>query len=319
MTELDRKQDRAPVPAAWDYAPAPEARDLVELRDRYGLFVGGDWLEPSETYTTIDPSSEEPLAEVGQAAAEEVGLAVEAARDGVRRRLVVDLALRAREVPVPNRAHPPGALARVRGPRVAERRQADPRVARRRPPALGRALLLLRGLGGQARVRVPEPQAASDRRRRPDRPVELPAAHARLEDRARARRREHGRAQAGRDDAAVGAPLRRRPAPGRAPAGRRQHRHRRRPHRRGARRARRRRQDRVHGLDRGRQVDPARARRHREEAHARARAARPRTSSSTTPRSTRRSRESSTGSTSTRATSAARARGCSSRSRSTSR
>ena len=50
MTELDRKQDRAPVPAAWDYAPAPEARDLVELRDRYGLFVGGDWLEPSDVY-----------------------------------------------------------------------------------------------------------------------------------------------------------------------------------------------------------------------------------------------------------------------------
>ena len=46
------------------------------------------------------------------------------------------------------------------------------------------------------------------------------------------------------------------------PPGRRQHRHRRRPHRRRARRARRRRQDRVHRLDRGRQGDPARAGRH---------------------------------------------------------
>jgi aldehyde dehydrogenase (NAD+) len=81
VTELDRKQDRAPVPAAWDYAPAPEARDLVELRDRYGLFVGGDWLEPSDVYTTIDPSSEAALAEVGQASPEEVDLAVKAARD----------------------------------------------------------------------------------------------------------------------------------------------------------------------------------------------------------------------------------------------
>ena len=81
MTELDRKRDRAPVPAAWDYAPAPEARDLAEIRDRYGLFIAGDWLEPSETYTTIDPSSEEPLAEVGQATAEEVGQAVGAARE----------------------------------------------------------------------------------------------------------------------------------------------------------------------------------------------------------------------------------------------
>jgi aldehyde dehydrogenase (NAD+) len=81
VTELERKQDRAPVPSSWDYAPAPEARDLVELRDRYGLFIGGDWLEPKETYETIDPSTEESLAQVGQATPEEINLAVEAARD----------------------------------------------------------------------------------------------------------------------------------------------------------------------------------------------------------------------------------------------
>jgi aldehyde dehydrogenase (NAD+) len=81
MTELERKRDRAPVPTQWDYAPAPEARDLVELRERYGHFVGGEWLEPKETYTTIDPSSEEPLTEVGQATKGEVDLAVHAARD----------------------------------------------------------------------------------------------------------------------------------------------------------------------------------------------------------------------------------------------
>ncbi len=81
MTELERKRDRAPVPSQWDYAPAPEARDLVELRERYGHFVGGEWLEPKETYATIDPSSEEPLAEVGQATKEEVDLAVRAARE----------------------------------------------------------------------------------------------------------------------------------------------------------------------------------------------------------------------------------------------
>jgi aldehyde dehydrogenase (NAD+) len=81
VSELERKRDRAPVPAAWDYAPAPEARDLVQLRERYGLFVGGEWLEPSEGYTTIDPSNEEPLAEIGQASGEEVGQAVGAARE----------------------------------------------------------------------------------------------------------------------------------------------------------------------------------------------------------------------------------------------
>src|SRR2546422_2428375 len=81
LTELDRKQDRAPVPSDWTYAPAPEARDIVSLRDRYGHFVGGEWLEPRETYTTISPASEEALAEVGQASPEEVQAAVAAARD----------------------------------------------------------------------------------------------------------------------------------------------------------------------------------------------------------------------------------------------
>ena len=81
MTDLERKQDRAPVPSSWEYAPAPEARDLVQLRDRYGLFIGGDWMEPKETYETIDPSTEAPLAQVGQATPEEIDVAVKAARD----------------------------------------------------------------------------------------------------------------------------------------------------------------------------------------------------------------------------------------------
>jgi aldehyde dehydrogenase (NAD+) len=81
VTELERKQDRAPIPADWTYAPAPESREIVRLRDRYGLFVGGEWLEPQETYTTIDPAHEEPLAEVGQATDEEVQAAVGAARE----------------------------------------------------------------------------------------------------------------------------------------------------------------------------------------------------------------------------------------------
>ena len=81
MTDLERKQDRAPVPSSWEYAPAPEARDLVQLRDRYGLFIGGDWIEPKETYETIDPSTEAPLAHVGQATPEEIDVAVKAARD----------------------------------------------------------------------------------------------------------------------------------------------------------------------------------------------------------------------------------------------
>jgi aldehyde dehydrogenase (NAD+) len=81
VTELERKQDRAPIPTDWAYAPALESREIVQLRDRYGLFIGGEWVEPKETYTTIDPASEEPLAEIGQATEQEVQAAVGAARD----------------------------------------------------------------------------------------------------------------------------------------------------------------------------------------------------------------------------------------------
>jgi aldehyde dehydrogenase (NAD+) len=81
VAELERKQDRAPIPSDWTYAPAPESREIVEVRERYGLFIGGEWVEPKETYTTIEPASEAPLAEVGQATEAEVQAAVGAARE----------------------------------------------------------------------------------------------------------------------------------------------------------------------------------------------------------------------------------------------
>jgi aldehyde dehydrogenase (NAD+) len=83
LTDLERRQDRAPVPSGWDYAPAPEAREIVTLQDRYGLFIGGELVDPrsGEFFETLDPSTAEPLAEVAQAGKEDIDLAVGAARD----------------------------------------------------------------------------------------------------------------------------------------------------------------------------------------------------------------------------------------------
>jgi aldehyde dehydrogenase (NAD+) len=66
----------------WEYAPAPESTDHVRLRDRYGLFIGGEFVEPAEgRYApTINPATEEPLAEIAQATAADVERAVAAAR-----------------------------------------------------------------------------------------------------------------------------------------------------------------------------------------------------------------------------------------------
>jgi aldehyde dehydrogenase (NAD+) len=83
LTDLERRQDRSPVPSGWDYAPAPEARDIVTLEERYGLYIGGELVEPrsGEYFRTLDPSREEPLAEVAQSGKGDVDLAVRAARD----------------------------------------------------------------------------------------------------------------------------------------------------------------------------------------------------------------------------------------------
>jgi aldehyde dehydrogenase (NAD+) len=82
MSELQQRGDRTPSPTAWEYASAPESRDIVKLQERYGLFIGGELVEPrsGEHYKTLDPSSEEPLAEIPQAGPEDVALAVKAAR-----------------------------------------------------------------------------------------------------------------------------------------------------------------------------------------------------------------------------------------------
>src|SRR5438876_1012186 len=80
MTEISKRGERSPVPAEWTYAPAPESRDIVRLRERYGLYVGGEWVEPAEMFATVSPSTEETLAEVGQASDADVLRAVESAR-----------------------------------------------------------------------------------------------------------------------------------------------------------------------------------------------------------------------------------------------
>jgi len=66
----------------WDYAPAPESADHVRLRDRYGVFLGGEFGDPSDGryVPTINPATEEPIAEIGWAGAGDVTRAVESAR-----------------------------------------------------------------------------------------------------------------------------------------------------------------------------------------------------------------------------------------------
>ena len=65
-----------------DYAPAPESTAIVNLADRYGHFIGGEFVpaRSGRTFTTISPSTGEPLAEVADGSDEDVDRAVVAAR-----------------------------------------------------------------------------------------------------------------------------------------------------------------------------------------------------------------------------------------------
>jgi aldehyde dehydrogenase (NAD+) len=67
---------------AFEYAPAPESRAVVDLRESYGLFIDGQFVESKggEAFKTVNPATEEVLAEVTAATSADVELAVAAAR-----------------------------------------------------------------------------------------------------------------------------------------------------------------------------------------------------------------------------------------------
>jgi aldehyde dehydrogenase (NAD+) len=69
----------------FEYAPAPESRSVVTLRDSYGLFIGGSFVSGSSVFKTISPATEEVLAEVTHGGPEDVDRAVAAARQAYER------------------------------------------------------------------------------------------------------------------------------------------------------------------------------------------------------------------------------------------
>jgi aldehyde dehydrogenase (NAD+) len=66
----------------WEYAPAPESRSHIKLKDRYDLFIDGKFVKPQSGryFDTINPANEEKLASVAEANTADVDKAVKAAR-----------------------------------------------------------------------------------------------------------------------------------------------------------------------------------------------------------------------------------------------
>ena len=51
--------------ALFEYAPAPESRDIARLKPSYQIFVDGQFRDGTgEAIKSINPADEEPLAEV---------------------------------------------------------------------------------------------------------------------------------------------------------------------------------------------------------------------------------------------------------------
>lgn len=66
----------------WQYSPAPESTDHISIRDRYGLFINGTFVEPEagRYFETINPATEQTISSVAIASAADVDRAVQAAR-----------------------------------------------------------------------------------------------------------------------------------------------------------------------------------------------------------------------------------------------
>ena len=66
----------------FEYAPAPESRSVVNIASSYGLFINGEFVDSVDgaAFKTINPATEEVLADVTAAGQKDVDRAVAAAR-----------------------------------------------------------------------------------------------------------------------------------------------------------------------------------------------------------------------------------------------
>ena len=194
------------APSPLPYAPAPESRDAVKLRERYGLFVGGTCTaaQNEALSVTLDAATEAQLAEVETADAGYVDRSVSAARrayDKYWRKLRP--AERAKYLyriarAISERAGE-GALIETldAGKPIRETRTFD-------VPAAQASIFYPRGLGGQTRVGGAQfGTSPAARRSRRDRLGHVSAAQCVLPDHPGAGMRKYRRLQTRAHDAAV--------------------------------------------------------------------------------------------------------------------
>ena len=64
-----------------DFAKAPESTAILSLRDSYGLFINGEFVDGhGSSFSTVSPATEQKITTVSEATEGDVDLAVRAAR-----------------------------------------------------------------------------------------------------------------------------------------------------------------------------------------------------------------------------------------------
>ena len=70
----------------WDFSPAPESPIQANIKDQYGLFIDGKFVESSgDMFDSINPAHEQTLSQISEATAADVNNAVKAARNAYQK------------------------------------------------------------------------------------------------------------------------------------------------------------------------------------------------------------------------------------------
>ena len=80
---MRKKKQSLDFTSKWCYEPAPENSDHIQLKKKYELFIDGKFVKPTKGkyFDTINPATEQKLAEIAEADESDVNKAVKAARN----------------------------------------------------------------------------------------------------------------------------------------------------------------------------------------------------------------------------------------------
>jgi len=79
---MQKKEDKNIFKASWKYSEAKESTDHIQIQKKYELYIDGKYTKPikNQYFDTVNPSNNKKIASIAEATAEDVDVAVKAAR-----------------------------------------------------------------------------------------------------------------------------------------------------------------------------------------------------------------------------------------------